>query len=514
MIMQAFIKHEILNLLKSKRVYLTVMLFILLFASVFIVRVIDFQKQINQYIQDVRIAETSLQNAGNYSFINPRAVRQPIIFSIYNQGFKYNRIINIEYFSPIIRANSLNEEKNLIYLENDKLDITFLITFFLSLFILLISYDSVNGEKKSGTLRILMTWPIKRQSFILKKILGVFIFVAITFSIPYLLSIISLTLVFANLLNFSFFLSAFYYWFLVLLFIFFFSLLGIFISVCTTNPSKSLVYSLLIWISLSIILPVSWEFIFSPKLFDNQINELRRISADKLDNSKRVFHQLVPDEANINKVGHIFWNGGFVYSTFVWGEPNTYKTHYRFQRYLYDEYYPAVLEAEQSNDSILRKRINIVNLKSWVFFFNPVVLFENLSMKIAGNSREDYLKFIHDGREIRDRLIQTGVREGWLFDYEFFARYKREYNPMASDEWIQQNPGSDWGDYYYNYLKPLMDRAEIYELQLPDIKKYDQPEHSFTEIFSRIFFYLILFLANILALWLFTWNRFLKYDIR
>ena len=275
------LNHEILNLLKSKRVYWTVCMFILLFTSIFVVRLIDYQKQLNQYIDDVRQTEESLQNATNYSYINPRAIQQPIIFSIYNEGFKIPRVLNIQYYDPITYTATLNEENNMFFIDNNQLDITFLITFFLSLFILLISYDSINGEKQVGTLRLMLTFPLKRQSFILKKMLGVFIFVGFTFTLPYILSLITLIVIYANLLTINFFLSAFFYWFLVMLFILFFSLLGIFISCCTRNPNRSLVYSLLIWILFSIVLPISWDYIISPKLYNDKVTELERIHLDK-----------------------------------------------------------------------------------------------------------------------------------------------------------------------------------------------------------------------------------------
>ena len=104
------LKHELLNLLKSKRVYWTIVLFLILFASVFSVRLMDYQKQINQYIADVRMNDEQMQEARNFSFLNPRAIRQPIIFSIYNTGHRSSRVVSIQYFEPITQTISLNEE--------------------------------------------------------------------------------------------------------------------------------------------------------------------------------------------------------------------------------------------------------------------------------------------------------------------------------------------------------------------------------------------------------------------
>jgi len=515
MLLKAFLKHEILNLLKSKRVYLTVIMFLLLFISVFAVRVVDYQKQINQYLADVRQAEEALQkeNLVNYSFINPRAIHQPLIFSIYNQGFKFNRVIDIEFYEPIDRTITLNEERNRIYKENTQLDITFLITFFLSLFILLISYDSVNGEKRTGTLRILMTFPIKRQSFILKKILGVFIFVAFTFTIPYFMSILTLVFIYSNLLASSFFLSAFFYWFLVILFIFFFSLLGILISVCTTAPNRSLVYSLLVWILLSIVLPISWDYIISPTLYKDKLDQLTQIHTDKQTQANDIFSNPPPEARTGGSYSN--YSGGPLYNFHFFSSLDTYKSHYNFQKYICDNYYPATREVEMANDDVLRKRISIENTKSLVFFFDPIVLFKDISMKISGNSIADYQRFLQDGRGIRDDLVSIGIKEEWLLDYRFFAYYADE-RLSESDRYIaliKRLQTEEWEDVESDYYA-FSDNAERFSFDLPFFRRYNQPNPTFGEIFSRIAMVLCIFVVSIVLLWILTWYKFMRYDVR
>jgi len=516
--LNTLLTHELLNILKSRRVYWTVVIFLLLFASVFIVRLIDYQKQIAQYITEVKHADESIRGAVNYGSINPKAIQQPLVFSIYNEGLKIPRVANIQYYEPIINAEDMYSEVNRLFIENTKLDITFLITFFLSLFILLISYDSVNGEKQVGTLRLIMTYPLKRQSFILKKVLGVFIFIAFTFTIPYLLSLITLVIIFANMLTLGFFLSAFFYWFLVLLFIFFFTLLGIFISTSTTNPNRSLVYSLLVWILFAIILPISWDYIAEPRLFNNKLTQLNRVVSDKLDQTRKIMFVDVPEEADINKVGHMNWSN-FFYDSLVWGWNDTYEQHYRFQRYIIDNYYPVSREAEQAIDEVLRRQISIDNTRNWVFFYDPIVLFANLATKITGNAREDYQRFLQDSRAIRDELVNLGISEGWLLDSRFFAIYKPEYDLGTFEEMLAKvgisdiETQEDW-EKLYEYIMGMMNNAERFEFDTPYIRPYAQPQYTFGEIFNRIWQYLLVFVVSILVLWLLTWQKFMTYDVR
>jgi len=505
--LKTLLTHEIVNLLKSRRVYLTVAMFLLLFASVFIVRVIDYQKQLNQYIADVRINEEGLQTALNYSHIKPRAILQPIIFSIYNQGFSFPRVATIQYYEPIVGTSSLNEEKNLVQYEDTQLDITFLVTFFLSIFILLISYDSVNSEKRDGTLRILLTYPLKRQAFILKKILGVFIFVTITFTIPYILSLISLMVIYADLLATSFFISAFFYWFMVMLFIFFFTLLGVFISTCSPSPNRSLVYALFVWILFSIVLPISWDYIASPSMFNDSLTSLDRIYSDKYDQLNSIWWKDIPEGISSDVEWQFGGNNSF-YEGKMWTGKSVIAERNKYLRYIYQTYYPVSRETEQARDAVLRKRTSIESIKSLAFFFDPIVLVSNVSNIIAGNSQEDRLRFLQSTREVRDNLVQTGVNEGWLFDRRFYSMYKEEFDVditleelmVATEEWFDE----------------IYERAESagpFEIEVPKLT-FRQPTYTFGEIFTRILPFLALFVVSIVVLWVMTWVKFMRFDVR
>jgi len=485
-------------------------MFILLFASVFIVRVTDLQKQINQYIADVRLADETLQNAINYSHVNPKAIKQPLVFSVYNQGLKIPRVVSIWFYERIVDSESVNEEKNMVYIESNQVDITFLITFFLSLFILLISYDCVNGEKQVGTLRILMTYPLKRQSFILKKILGVFIFVAFTFTIPYLLSLVTLIFIYADMLTTGFFLSAFFYWFFVLLFVFFFTLLGVFISTCSTSPNRSLVYSLLVWILFSIVLPISWDYIFSPSLYKDKLDELERNYQDKRRLAINIIDDDIPEDADPYRAGG-WYVDGFLYNTRFFATRDSHEQRNRFQKYVYEKHYPISRTAEQTKDEVYRKQIEVDSVKDWVFFYNPIVLFHSLAGFIAGNSRLDQLIFLQEARGIRDELVNLGISEGWLLDARFHRIYKEEYDLKSWAElWEEYGDSSKIGEFAW-YTQTI---SEKYELELPYIRAYEQPNYTFGEVFSRVFVYLVMFVGCILVLWVMTWRQFMRYDVR
>jgi len=508
--MNLLLKHEILNLLKTGRVYLTIITFLLLFMTVFTVRVMDYQKTLNQYIADVRINDEQLQAAENFSFLNPRAIQQPIIFSIYHEGFNFSRVVDIIFYNPIIQTTSLHTEINILDRENSKLDITFLITFFLSLFILLITYDSVNGEKQNGTLRLFMTYPLKRQNFIIKKVLGVFVLVIFTFTIPYLLSMICLIVKYSTLLSVSFFHSIFFYWFVVMLFVFSFSLLGVLISCFTSNPNRSLVYSLLIWFLLIIILPISWDYIVSPRVYKNRLDNLQINYQVKL----REFNQAMnnPPEGSNPREGDWAYLDGYFYNTTVLSLfSNGYEGRLNFQKYVYDFVFPISKEVEMSMDELLRVRINKDKIRTRAFFYNPVVLLNDLATKITGNSREDHLRFLQDSRGLRNEIINQGIYEGWLWDNRFFARFDRDIDDTIVNDFFAGNLDFDG---FYSALMNFLEHTPRFEMEVPNLSRYEQPNQTFSEIFQYIVPNLAFFMLIIIVLWVVTWQVFLKYDVR
>jgi len=168
--------------------------------------------------------------------------------------------------------------------------------------------------------------------------------------------------------------------------------------------------------------------------------------------------------------------------------------------------------SEQAYDDVYRVRINTENLMNRVFFFNPIVIFHNLSMKIAGNSRVDHLVFLHTARELRDDLVNLGATEGWLFDYRFYAHFKEEYNLGSREEMLARFDGDR--ELIWEYVNEIEENAEMYEMEVPVFRKYEQPHFTLAMMIPRVFESMVLFVGSIVGLWVVIWWRFLGYDVR
>ena len=136
------------------------------------------------------------------------------------------------------------------------LDLDFVFQIVLSLFAILFAYDAINGEKERGTLRLSFANAIPRDKYILGKIIGSFLALAVPLLIPILIGSLLLPLMGVNLTGDDWLRLA-----LVilagLLYFGVFLTLSVFISSLTNKSSHSFLLMLVIWIFAVLIIPRS-----------------------------------------------------------------------------------------------------------------------------------------------------------------------------------------------------------------------------------------------------------------
>ncbi len=134
------------------------------------------------------------------------------------------------------------------------LDLEFIFQIVLSLFAILFAYDSINGEKERGTLKLTFSYPVSRSDFILGKLFGSFFSLIIPLLIPFMIGMVILPALGVNLTSDE--------WIRLMLiilngFVFtsVFLLLSIFVSALTEKSSNSFLYLLGGWIFFVMIIP-------------------------------------------------------------------------------------------------------------------------------------------------------------------------------------------------------------------------------------------------------------------
>lgn len=134
------------------------------------------------------------------------------------------------------------------------LDLEFAFQIILSLFAILFAFDAINGEKERGTLRLSFANSLPRASYILGKLTGSFLALALPLLIPILIGVLLLPLMGITLTNDEWIRLGL---FIVTGFLYLgvFLTLSVFISCLTQNSSSSFLFLLVIWVCSVLIIP-------------------------------------------------------------------------------------------------------------------------------------------------------------------------------------------------------------------------------------------------------------------
>jgi len=170
----------------------------------------------------------------------------------------------------------------------DTPDTSFILKLLISLFALMFSFDAVTREKESGTLRAMLSQPIRRRELILSKSLGTSISLLGPFAVAYSAEILYLRLalglpsagedVVRLLLIFG----------MASLYGIVFVHIGLFISTITTRTKIAVTAALLSWATIVLILPnaaVLTANLLTPTPSYNQLN------ASLYEERKRILHE-------------------------------------------------------------------------------------------------------------------------------------------------------------------------------------------------------------------------------
>jgi hypothetical protein len=156
-----------------------------------------------------------LREHGVVSEANRRAVQKLLegksLWNVASKGYRWNR--KPERLSPVVFGlsgtlgrqvevrlerpagftSSLYESEGM-YALLDVLDFAFVVKFVLSLAVLLFTHDAVCGEKENGTLRLYASFPVRRSTLALAKLVGATVAVLIPFLFAYLIVVLVLAI--------------------------------------------------------------------------------------------------------------------------------------------------------------------------------------------------------------------------------------------------------------------------------------------------------------------------------
>jgi ABC-type transport system involved in multi-copper enzyme maturation permease subunit len=254
-------KRELLDQLTSFKFFAGLLLVLVLFGLnglVFSLRyrneVIEF-RQVQQRWEQQLAEKKNLDNVPNQQF---DSLKEPLKTAFLASGGQY-RLPNDYRFTINIwgdRPTTLRAFSQNVLVESfQALDWAFLVGTAFSLLALIFAYDSVSGEKARGTLKLLQTYNLSRNSILFGKLLSNLVALLVPLVTGMLLSLLLLLLVGRielgaqawGRIGLFLLLSAFY--------IALFLCLALLLSTLTHRPTASMVLAVMVWAISIVVIP-------------------------------------------------------------------------------------------------------------------------------------------------------------------------------------------------------------------------------------------------------------------
>ncbi|KAA3614085.1 MAG: hypothetical protein D8M58_17990 [Calditrichaeota bacterium] len=249
------------------------------------------------------------------------------------------------------------------------LDLRFLFVIIFSLFAIMFGYNMINGEKESGTLKLVFANSIPKDTFVLGKMIGAISAIAIPVLLP--LSIGSLLLIFMGIPMEaeSWLRLAFINFAGILLFVFFL-VLSILFSALTKKSSWSFLYMIVIWIFFVLIWPRSSVLISGRAVDVPSVDEVAyqkaAFQSQLWQEDRKKMNNYKPDTQDMSKMMEDFQK----FMAEISDERNTKMAEYS-QR----------LNQERQNRQVIQE-----STAFWVGRLSPVTEFALAAMQLAGTN--------------------------------------------------------------------------------------------------------------------------------
>ena len=255
------IQREFVSNVLTSRFMIGFIVCLLSTAVAVFVQVDDYEKRLAGYNTALREAEIEAREWDLYSKIKPKAHREPNPLSIFNVGtenFGANTV-TVELGKPIFELSvpiwSAPTQKrgsdNPFLAMFLTIDVVFIFKIVLSALAILFAYNTISGEREDGTLKLVLSNSIPRDTVVFGKYLG---------GMLSLFPIVLVSLIVALLITLSSSVAAFdgndiahivLIFGVSLLYVSTWYLLGLLLSVWTKTAATTLILSMFIWVILT-----------------------------------------------------------------------------------------------------------------------------------------------------------------------------------------------------------------------------------------------------------------------
>jgi ABC-type transport system involved in multi-copper enzyme maturation permease subunit len=466
--------RELQDLLKDNRIWIFLFVILLITVCSGIVSSLNFRSINNQnqfLIQNYEsnMEESCKESLQNISFTDHLALRpiDPDMFLTGDITSRYPNYTYVEIAMSFFGSETLHIPQKTINSSISSLpfiryDLLFIVEVLFSFMIMIIAYNSISKEKESKTLSLLLSNNISRTSVLTGKMLAYSVIAIISLVIAVIIQLLVILFMHIIPVDISILSSIGYFLLLSFLYLFFWIVLSICISASVKNSTIALTCLIIVWVTIVFIIPSSGR-IFLEK-WKNDLPTTQEL--------KMKYEQIEKDmweEAFKNNGG---WRGGNL-------RANAVDDHI-LEKNLAPVYLRWLDVMDNHQYEVITDQINRLDFLYDYSTISPSFLYRRIIESINNKGQHE---FVENVRLFRKNLMQT-IIEIDKTDNESFHLY---------------------------FLPNYMSKKPVNRDLIPSFIEVDR---HYTSIIRQNIFIIILFLVEIVLLFVLSQFIFNKSDVR
>ena len=252
------IRRELLDNLMTFRFAAAVLIMLLLVVATTTVLIKDYEGRLASYNTAVKKHRQEMLDKTTYSAADLTIDRPPNPLSIFNVGLdkRLGNTLGVSYFFvPTLWDAGKHGANNPFLNLFSSIDLVFIFQGILSLLALVFAYDTLAGERERGTLRLVLTHPVRHGQILFAKYISGMICLLIPLLMCILLVLIMLTTSASVFLSTDDFLCIGGVVFTSSVYLSLFYLIGMLVSAATRRTSTALMLAMFVWGFLVLVYP-------------------------------------------------------------------------------------------------------------------------------------------------------------------------------------------------------------------------------------------------------------------
>lgn len=384
----------------------------------------DYAKRIESYQTAVTEHESELSKVTRYSELNgnhqPKAFRKPKLLNTFNQGVAKN-IGNKVAAAPGSVPMKLEEygSDNPYMSVFSSVDLAFIFQVVLSLLALLFAYDTVCGERENGTLSLMLSNAVSKNSVLFGKYLGGMFCLLLPLVVSLTVGLLVIQLSPYSAIKSADWIRLVLFTLVSVLYLSCFFVIGLFISTRTRHSTTSLMFVLFFWTVTTLIFPNVTAFavdklspIKSEEVATTQMDEIWKDFKSEVDSflekegMKNPFEHAKPKSRWSSSGGTAFGYGETISASGFRNEEGLKfaREFYDFKQRLLIRYADKVWDVYR--DYLEKNPLRQARLVKNISRISPAYVYYNSTATLSETDLESILRFMSQARQYRREVIQ------------------------------------------------------------------------------------------------------------